>query len=132
MLLYFNFIKFPFFYLSIFRLVVIYDSINYFWATATNAVKKFCLRRAFVAPVFNYIMFALIFPVFQFQEVSIYGYILYSVHDSINYLCATVTNAAKSFACGELSSLVFFNLILFPLIFFCISISLGFDYLRFH
>ena len=79
----------------------------------TNAVKSFACGGLSSLLFFNFTMFPLIFPVFQFQEVSFTA--IYSINDSIDYLYATVTNAAKSFACGELSSLLFFNLILFPL-----------------
>ena len=48
---------------------------------------KFCLPRAFIAPV---------------------GYFNF-VHDSINYLYATVTNSVKKFPCGGLSPLLDFN-----------------------
>ena len=56
-LLYFNCIKFQFsIYLYIYlRLIYcVHGSINYFCATVANAVKKFSLRQAFVAPVFQF------------------------------------------------------------------------------
>ena len=56
-LLNFNFIRFQFLNWSSYLFKAIYcvhDSINYLFATVSNAVKKFRLRRACVAPVFQF------------------------------------------------------------------------------
>src|SRR6267154_92271 len=55
-LMYFNFIKFEFLYLSLYifkAIYCVYYSINYFCVTVANAVKKFRMRRAFIASVFQ-------------------------------------------------------------------------------
>src|SRR6267154_1025649 len=87
------------------------DSIIYLCATVTNAVKKsFACGGISALLFFNFTMFPLIFPAFQFHSISI-------TYNSINYFCATVANAVKSFACGGLSSLLCFNFIMFQFIF---------------
>src|SRR6267154_370523 len=53
-------------------------------------VKRSRLRRAFVAPVFQFYYFSI-----NFSCISIYYFS--DTHDSINYLYATVTNAVKKF-----------------------------------
>src|SRR6267154_148888 len=67
---------------------------------------------------FNFIMFSLIFLYFNLKRFLFTA--IYSVHDSINYLCASVTNAVKSFTCGGLSSLLYFNFIMFSFFYFSI------------
>src|SRR6267154_4921231 len=61
---------------------------------------------------FNFIRFQF----FQFIFIYIFKAI-YCVQDSINFLCVTVTMTKfllyKSFACGGLSSLLYFNFIKF-------------------
>src|SRR2546425_12331265 len=61
--------------------------------------------------------------------ITIYHYIslLYFnfVHDSISYLCTTVTNAVKkNFACGGLSSLLYFNFVEGFIIFLCTIVKM--------
>ena len=70
-----------------------------------------CCKKSFACGGLSSLLFSisLCFHYFflYFNVMSFLFKAIYCVHDSNNYLCVTVPNAVKSFACGGFSSLLF-------------------------
>src|SRR6267154_188637 len=108
-LMYFNFIKFQFLYLTLYIFKATY-CVYYLNKLFVNDCDKCCKQ---VSPTAGF-RHSCISISSSFSHFPLYiGKAIYCVYDSINYFCVTAASAIKSFACGGLSSLLYFDVIMF-------------------